>query len=459
MTNKQVKQIFEKYNPENAVKRCPSGRAQIRKQLDTYAKAATNLYGIISINDFADIFNDQNQELVNAEDILTLLLPGILKYYKKQYWPKYCFYKNCLIQYMLIGNYELADHLLSQQADKPRYIPGKDEFLEFADEYYEDGVQHKHWDDVLNFNFEEWPKTADAYKLYKDLKECSQLLGEMKFADLLRKYNLSFTSEKRIQPFFDLISAAHNNTRMWMNNGHTPEEIMKVKKASLGEDGQDQIFIRGHQKTGPNEPCPCGSGKKYKKCCRIVEETKTAQLHWSECLLFYETWYGLMGFVNKKKNILPVEIKPIYPNPINDEAIYHVREVLWENPGLIDDYLASASLSKEKFDLLSSWRKCFVKGMFTVAEHKAEYSVLLTADEKREDKLYAVKGISRSLANVLPYELPITIEAVLLPFKDKIIYDTLIGTMDIRYGKGAKDMFAEMYKNALGKGITTSLGS
>ena len=139
--------------------------------------------------------------------------------------------------------------------------------------------------------------------------------------------------------------------------------------------------------------------------------------------------------------------------------IYHVREVLWENPGLIDEYLASASLSKEKIDLLNSWRKYFIRGMFTVAEHKIEHSILLTADEKGEDKLYAVKGISRSLANVLPYELPIVIETVLLPFKDKIVYDTLIGTREIRYGKGAKDMFAELYKNALEKGITTSLGS
>jgi preprotein translocase subunit SecA len=25
--------------------------------------------------------------------------------------------------------------------------------------------------------------------------------------------------------------------------------------------------VRAAQKVGPNEPCPCGSGKKYKKCC------------------------------------------------------------------------------------------------------------------------------------------------------------------------------------------------
>jgi hypothetical protein len=24
---------------------------------------------------------------------------------------------------------------------------------------------------------------------------------------------------------------------------------------------------RGHKKVGRNDPCPCGSGKKFKKCC------------------------------------------------------------------------------------------------------------------------------------------------------------------------------------------------
>ena len=26
-------------------------------------------------------------------------------------------------------------------------------------------------------------------------------------------------------------------------------------------------FVRGERKVGRNEPCPCGSGKKYKQCC------------------------------------------------------------------------------------------------------------------------------------------------------------------------------------------------
>ncbi len=30
------------------------------------------------------------------------------------------------------------------------------------------------------------------------------------------------------------------------------------------------------EKTGRNDPCPCGSGKKYKKCCEAKLSRKTA---------------------------------------------------------------------------------------------------------------------------------------------------------------------------------------
>ena len=28
-----------------------------------------------------------------------------------------------------------------------------------------------------------------------------------------------------------------------------------------------KVPVRAAKKVGPNDPCPCGSGKKYKKCC------------------------------------------------------------------------------------------------------------------------------------------------------------------------------------------------
>lgn len=43
-----------------------------------------------------------------------------------------------------------------------------------------------------------------------------------------------------------------NNIPLWVLKGHSPNEIMAAFK---------------ERKIGRNEPCTCGSGKKYKKCC------------------------------------------------------------------------------------------------------------------------------------------------------------------------------------------------
>ncbi|WP_417401992.1 SEC-C metal-binding domain-containing protein, partial [Hominenteromicrobium sp.] len=32
-------------------------------------------------------------------------------------------------------------------------------------------------------------------------------------------------------------------------------------------NGGGRTYVRSGEKIGRNEPCPCGSGLKYKKCC------------------------------------------------------------------------------------------------------------------------------------------------------------------------------------------------
>ncbi len=38
--------------------------------------------------------------------------------------------------------------------------------------------------------------------------------------------------------------------------------------ARAGRPGPGTTIRRKYSKLGPNDPCPCGSGKKWKKCCR-----------------------------------------------------------------------------------------------------------------------------------------------------------------------------------------------
>jgi uncharacterized protein YecA (UPF0149 family) len=51
---------------------------------------------------------------------------------------------------------------------------------------------------------------------------------------------------------------------MPMAQGTPMETPMAVPEA---EGGKVVTFKREGKKIGRNEPCPCGSGKKYKKCC------------------------------------------------------------------------------------------------------------------------------------------------------------------------------------------------
>ncbi|MGO1581125.1 MAG: preprotein translocase subunit SecA [Peptoniphilaceae bacterium] len=51
-----------------------------------------------------------------------------------------------------------------------------------------------------------------------------------------------------------------------------PEKVKRVRVAKEvetvnPEDGKKKPFVRKNKKIGRNDPCPCGSGKKYKNCC------------------------------------------------------------------------------------------------------------------------------------------------------------------------------------------------
>jgi len=41
-------------------------------------------------------------------------------------------------------------------------------------------------------------------------------------------------------------------------------------RTNRDDDGRGTTFRRADKKVGRNDPCPCGSGKKFKKCCGTV---------------------------------------------------------------------------------------------------------------------------------------------------------------------------------------------
>ena len=79
--------------------------------------------------------------------------------------------------------------------------------------------------------------------------------------------------------FDEMISSVRRDVANFMMGirikiGVTPEQLVKMRQAKLaslrasGGDGSTPAPVKAQEKkVGRNDPCPCGSGKKYKNCC------------------------------------------------------------------------------------------------------------------------------------------------------------------------------------------------
>ena len=57
------------------------------------------------------------------------------------------------------------------------------------------------------------------------------------------------------------------SVRLKKNEEIKRERVANATSENVGGDGTVKKKPRRVQKIGRNDPCPCGSGKKYKNCC------------------------------------------------------------------------------------------------------------------------------------------------------------------------------------------------
>lgn len=192
--------------------------------------------------------------------------------------------------------------LLEIQQGKDFYIPTAEEVLDYNKNLYlsketayqklreffqkEIGLTYRDADDEAA---EVWEKVQ--YDV--DIQDMFQYLLDLYGEEL---------TERRLDMLVNLLQDANNHTRLQIHRGHTPDEILQndirmgyftqppvivpgstnaanMLKAASAElaamgvrvdfDSNADIVADGkiQEKIYPNDPCPCGSGKKYKKCC------------------------------------------------------------------------------------------------------------------------------------------------------------------------------------------------
>ena len=204
-------------------------------------------------------------------------------------------------------------NLLDIQAGKDFYIPNAQEVLDYARNLYlsqepayqnfREFLQHE-----IGMTYDEADAEAleiwDKIQFDIDFTEIVQYIIDV-YEDLL--------DGTKIEKIIQLLQEVNNNTRMRIHRGHTPNEMMR-KGMEEGRFSQRPIVVPGSteaanllksaseelkemgvcvdfdsnavivpnnfsqnnvsgqaansiKKIYPNDSCPCGSGKKFKKCC------------------------------------------------------------------------------------------------------------------------------------------------------------------------------------------------
>lgn len=295
------------------------------KTLRRYFKAMAYLYGIIPLEKAYEIVHQQCPRLLSREQFMAF---AEIARHESDYFilgedelfidvPAVPHEKRMLIDPYIIehsdDDYNMYANTSELQRGKPYYIPPKQELLKYSDpSYCEETPELIAFDDFL-YNEVDGP-ILSVLRLYHDSLINIRYMTKDSFnAPNPAAYGIEMESLEQLNTFLELWKNLNNNSRMQCNRGYTPLENYAVNsnannapaaitlsprtrssllsgEMDLNELAQSiaqmdlpseevrmnllkQLFdIKMEKefptkKVGRNDPCPCGSEKKYKHCC------------------------------------------------------------------------------------------------------------------------------------------------------------------------------------------------
>lgn len=229
----------------------------LKDDLDFYANSAAVLYGVVTLKEICELYRRWNPDTRVTEKIARMVLDCALVDEGNEFFLDGD--KVCNLEFDAEKDKdEIIADFVAERDSRPRWYPeSEDKFIDFCEESVHLESDEAHALDVF----------LGKHGL-KDLKKRTQFLY-----DIIQKHQfeerissiISFVSEgckfKNEADANDLISVLVpflNTMHLRILNGWTPDAL-------------HESFITPAVSTKPpvgrNDPCPCGSGLKYKKCC------------------------------------------------------------------------------------------------------------------------------------------------------------------------------------------------
>ncbi|MFH1116640.1 MAG: DUF1186 domain-containing protein [Pseudomonadota bacterium] len=166
----------------------------------------------------------------------------------------------------------------------------RDEVISYFHELFNGGIRREYsvvWNSLVSCGTDLYPE-----ELYNDIEQCyrdeivdSFYMGLDEVQEMLERGKEEALRELGDRRGYTLITDLIRDMEWWacFKPPERPKRKLdlKIEKAKLSKLLRRRVKAerRPHeepmrsQKIGRNEPCPCGSGKKYKKCCLLKGET------------------------------------------------------------------------------------------------------------------------------------------------------------------------------------------
>jgi hypothetical protein len=174
--------------------------------------------------------------------------------------------------------------------------------------------------------------------------------------------------------------------------------------------------------------------------------------------LYVKLHQSLLAFVAQKVNSKSnVKNREDFLKQTVEEKL-KIRNDLIKRIDLIDEFIKSNpfSFTASELEIIKSW-KSYVYGSFFVVNYTEKGATFFEAEGK-DPKTYLVLALGAPLWEIIPVQLPAMVEAVLLPFKGRIVYDGLLKADNVLFGGNmARSVRASCSRSVMDHGLVASL--
>lgn len=232
-------------------------------------ETAKRLYGIVPLSVFADLLKTNVSTAMMSEVEIKQAIEELPVEY-----AEYVVKGNNIYHVALVPN---DRGLLNAQGAKKYYIPNREEILSYGvygylPEIKELGALKQFLRKRLDLPEEE----AEYVVALMQIRISGDCTMDEVF-EILEEEEIYLANPAQMKQLIELVNDLWNNTRMLLNRGFTPNELAAMSRnkpfaipmEAMGTPAKIISFDEARKnKIYPNAPCPCGSGKKYKNCCK-----------------------------------------------------------------------------------------------------------------------------------------------------------------------------------------------